>query len=620
MRCSLESTKPKVRAVSSIKLLTVFLLAERADIQRIDNQRIDLLASRMRKRAGSPRLTLHISRKNAPADANGSQHPAQTVCKFCLYYWTPAPARHYHPAATQKEQDVSRRLAIVFHLCLVCMLGLLANSASANQPTRPNILFIIFDDWNGSIHAGAYGCDWIKTPNFDRIAREGVLFKNAFTSNPKCSPCRASILTGRNTWQLKEAVNHFGLFPRDFEVYPDLLEKTGYHIGLTGKGWGPGDFKTTGRTRNPAGPSFDRAKLEPPTKDIAKLDYAANFEEFLKSRPGGKPFCFWMGFQEPHRSYEFGSGERLGKSLDQVKVPSYLPDLPDVRRDLLDYAVEVEWGDAQIGRALSTLESQGLLENTLVVVTSDHGMPFPYVKGQIHEDGFHLPLAMRWGAGIKPGRVVEDFVNVRDLAPTYLELAGLDVHPQMTGASLANIIRSKESGWIEQRDTMLIGKERHDLGRPFDQGYPVRALRTREFLYVHNFHPERWPACNPETDFGNCDPGPTKEIIKSLGGHFFELSFGKRPADELYRLTDDPECVRNLANDLAFRPKMEAMQREMMEMLVKEGDPRALGKPEVFDTYHYVGNRAKAYDTWLKEKAGDGSLPDPKSAKKSAKE
>jgi N-sulfoglucosamine sulfohydrolase len=483
---------------------------------------------------------------------------------------------------------------------LVCALFVGASSGRAADTTRPNILFIIFDDWNGSTHAGAYGCDWIKTPNFDRVAKEGVLFKNAFTSNPKCSPCRASILTGRNTWQLKEAVSHAGLFPAGFEVYPDLLEKSGYTVGLTGKGWGPGDFKQTGRTRNPAGPSFDKLTQDVPASGIGKNDYSGNFGEFLKQHDKSKPFCFWMGFSEPHRGYELGSGLKSGKKLEDVKVPAFFPDTEIVRSDLLDYALEVEWGDTQIGRALQVLEESGEAQNTLVIITSDHGMPFPYVKGQIHEDAFHLPLAMRWPAAIKPGRVVEDFVNVRDFAPTYMELAGLKPHKQMTGKSLAPILRSEKSGWIENRDVMLTGKERHDIGRPNDLGYPVRAIRTKEFLYVHNFHPELWPAGNPETDFGNCDPSPTKEVLKALGGHYYEISFGKRLPDELYRITDDPECVRNLANDLAFKEKMEDLRYRMMELLKEEGDPRALGEFKVFDDYHYLSGRKKGYETWLK--------------------
>lgn len=475
---------------------------------------------------------------------------------------------------------------------------LLNTSLGAAEP-RPNFLFIIFDDW-GWRDAGAYGSTWVKTPNFDRVAREGVLFKNAFTSNPKCSPCRASILTGRNTWQLKEAVSHGGYFPAGFEVYPDLLEKAGYTLGLTGKGWGPGDFKTLAqRTRNPAGPSFDEHKAEPPASGIGRNDYTKNFAAFLAQRDTAKPFSFWMGFQEPHRAYEWNSGVRLGKLLADVKVPAYLPDTDIVRRDLADYAVEVEYADSHIGGALKALEAAGQLDNTLIIITSDHGMPFPYVKGQIHEDGFHLPLAMRWGKALKPGRVVEDFINVRDFAPTYLELAGLKPPAQMTGKSLVNLLRSDKSGWVENRNTMLVGKERHDIGRPNDLGYPVRALRTRDFLYVHNFHPDRWPVGNPETDFGNCDPGPSKEVIKLLGGHFYDLCFGKRQPDELYDLRHDPQAVNNLAGDLAHREKLEALRYQMMQMLRDEQDPRALGDAAIFDTYKYVGGRQKGYETWL---------------------
>lgn len=488
----------------------------------------------------------------------------------------------------------------LLRLGLLGVLLALAVSGRAATGARPNILFIIFDDW-GWQHAGAYGSTWVKTPNFDRIAREGVLFKNAFTSNPKCSPCRASILTGRNSWQLKEAVSHNGYFPAGFEVYPDVLEKNGYAVGLTGKGWGPGDFKTLAKfTRNPAGPSFDEHRSDPPASGIGRNDYAKNFEAFLKQRPKDKPFCFWMGFQEPHRAYEYLSGVRLGKKLDDVKVPSYLPDTAIVRNDLADYAIEVEWADSHIGKALAQLEAAGELENTLIIVTSDHGMPFPYVKGQIHEDGFHLPLAMRWGRTIKPGRVVEDFINVRDLAPTYLELAGLPRHAQMTGRSLANILKSPNSGYVENRDWMLVGKERHDLGRPFDWGYPVRALRTKDFLYVHNFHPDRWPAGNPETDFGNCDPSPTKEVLKTLGGHFYDLSFGKRAREELYDLRRDPEGAINLAGDFTYAAKVTELRERMLALLREDQDPRVLGEAATLESYTYQASRGKAYDTWLK--------------------
>lgn len=487
-----------------------------------------------------------------------------------------------------------------FGLLLTLLAIPLAGFAADNAP-RPNILFMIADDW-GHNHAGAYGCEWVETPTFDRIAREGVLFRNCFTSNPKCSPCRASILTGRNSWQLEEAVCHFGLFPAKFAVYPDLLEHAGYHVGFTGKGWGPGDWKNGGFTRNPAGTMYRKHKLTPPLEAVSNQDLPRNFADFLADRKPGQPFCFWLGTHEPHRAYQRDSGLQAGKRPADVVVPSYLPDNDVVRRDLLDYAMEVEWSDELFGRALEVLEQAGELDNTLIVITSDHGMPFPRVKGQIYEDGFRLPLAIRWRGHIEPGRVVDDFVNVRDFAPTFLELAGVDVHPQITGRSLAGLLRSENSGRIEAgRDVMLVGKERHDIGRPHDWGYPVRAIRTTEFLFVHNFHPERWPAGNPETGYRNCDASPSKEWIIEERGRWYDLAFGKRPEFELYRVADDPECLHNLADDPAHSEQRATLHQRLDSMLRAEGDPRALGQAAVFDTYQYLGNRrGKGYAEWIK--------------------
>lgn len=490
---------------------------------------------------------------------------------------------------------------IWFCLSFVISAGLICGlPAASGAESRPNILFVIFDDW-GWNHAGVYGCDWVRTPSFDRLAREGVLFRNAFTTNPKCSPCRASILTGRNTWQLEEAACHNGIFPSKFEVYPDLLEKAGYVVGYTGKGWAPGSWERGGFTRNPAGPVFEGRITTPPVSRASNKDYAANFEDFLKQRPPDKPFCFWMGFHEPHRAYELDSGIRLGKRPEDVELPAYFPDLDVIRRDLLDYAVEVEWGDEHVGRALKILEEAGELDNTVVLVTSDHGMPFPRVKGQIYEDGFHLPLAVRWGKRIKPGRVLDDFVNMSDLAPTFLELAGLGPHPQMVGSSFLDLLVADGSGKIDpSRKVALVGKERHDLGRPYDWGYPVRAIRTPEYLFILNFAPDRWPAGNPETNYGNCDPSPTKELLKALGGTFYDLSFGKRPVRELYRISRDPECMLNLAGDPYYQPIIETLESRMLDMLKEQGDPRALGNGHIFDQYEYVSRRTKGYDTWLK--------------------
>ena len=471
---------------------------------------------------------------------------------------------------------------------------------AAQSTPRPNILFVIADDW-GHGHAGAYGATWVNTPHFDRVAREGVLFHNAFTSNPKCSPCRATILTGRNSWQLKEAINHYSLFPREFAVYPQVLEDAGYFVGMTGKGWGPGEFLSTGWKHNPAGQEYQKLTNRPPTNGISNRDYAGNFAEFLKQRTANQPFCFWLGGQEPHRPYEDGSGLRAGKKLADVKVPAHFPDHPIVRGDLLDYALEVEWFDAHLGRALAKLEQIGELDNTLVVVTSDHGMPFPRVKGQIYEQGFHLPLAIRWGKLTGGGRQVNDFINTRDFAPTFLEAAGVKAPATVTGKSFVDVLKSPKSGTVDvTRDVMLIAKERHDLGRPQDAGYPVRAIRTADYLYVRNFEPGRWPAGNPETGYRNVDDGPTKTLMISEFNRNYQLSFGLRAGEELYKIKEDPECLHNLAAQPEHSQTKRVLRDRMETMLKEQGDPRYNGNAAFFDAIDYYGPRKHSYENWLK--------------------
>jgi arylsulfatase A-like enzyme len=482
----------------------------------------------------------------------------------------------------------------------------------------PNILFAVADD---ASHMGAYGHRFVKTPSFDQVAQHGVLFTNAFTSNPKCAPSRASILTGMHSWQLEEAGNHFGVFPAKFAVFPDLLEQAGYHIGYTGKGWAPGDWKAGGFTRNPAGPEYNDVRLDPPENTgISRIDYAGNFEAFLEAQPGEAPFFFWYGGHEPHRDYVEGEGERAGKNIDDVDVPPYLPDDDIVRSDLLDYAHEIEWFDQHLGRMLDSLARTGQLHNTFVVVTSDNGMPFPRVKGQMYEQDFNLPLAIRWDAQVPGGRVVDDLVSFIDFAPTFLEAAKVASHPQIEGMSLIDLLISHESGAIDpERDRVYLGRERHDIGRENDLGYPVRCIRTRDFLYVRNFHPERWPAGNPQTGFTNVDDSPTKTLVldqyyKHRTDHYFELAFAKRPAEELYNITTDPACLTNLADDPHHQTIKNELWRDLERKLVQTSDPRALGYGDVFETYDYKGAAGHSWRSYLNGTLTKPSYPERRDA------
>ncbi len=487
---------------------------------------------------------------------------------------------------------------------IALLLGLGASAfAAAATGARPNILFVIADDQSFP-HASAYGTAWVKTPAFDRVAREGLLFTRAYTPNAKCAPSRACVLTGRNSWQLEEGANHAGNFPPNYLGFMEALAAHGYATGWTGKGWGPGiPGEVNGKPRQLTGPAYNQVKLQPPANGISPNDYAANFAQFLTKRPKEQPFCFWFGAQEPHRRYQPGSGAKLGgKTPDQIeRVPRYWPDNDTVRNDMLDYAFEIEHYDRQLGRIIDQIEKAGELDNTLIVVTSDNGMPFPRAKGATYEISNHMPLAIRWGAGIaKPGRTVDDYVSFIDFAPTFLDVAGVapaDSGMQsITGRSLVPILKEAApvAGKLQpDRDYLLIGQERHDTGRPDDVGYPVRGIYRDGFLYLRNFEPTRWPMCDPITGYLNTDGSPTKTFILAqnrLGvNHWiWELNFGRRPAEELYDLRADPDCMTNLATEKAHAARREAMQQKLFADLEAQKDPRMAGQGAVFDKYPHM--------------------------------
>ncbi len=485
---------------------------------------------------------------------------------------------------------------------MIIFFGLLSvycelSRAAPDDAPRPNILFAIADDWGRD--AGAYGTTWIRTPGFDRVAREGLLFHHAYTPNAKCAPSRAILLTGRHSWQLEEAGNHMAYFPAKFKGFPEALAGNGYFVGTTGKGWGPGVANDAdGKARAICGKPFGRRKAAPPASGISNNDYAANFADFLDAAPPGRPWCFWYGATEPHRGYEPGSGAARGgkRPADIDRVPAYWPDNETVRGDLLDYAFEVEHVDRHLVRMLDELERRGLREDTLVIVTSDHGVPFPRAKGQAYPASNRVPLAVRWPRGIRrPGRAIDDFVDFTDVAPTLLDAAGLKWADSgmapAAGRSWREIFQGEKAGRVVAgRDHVLVGKERHDVGRPHDWGYPIRGIVKEGFLYLQNFEPTRWPACNPETGYLNCDASPTKTVIldahrRDPADRPWALSFGRRTAEELYDLARDPDCVENLAADPAQQDRRLRLQREMTEELRSQGDPRMFGKGDIFDRY-----------------------------------
>ncbi|MCB1229039.1 MAG: sulfatase [Verrucomicrobiae bacterium] len=511
-----------------------------------------------------------------------------------------------------------------------------ADGDGAGKADRPNILFAFADDWGhyASIYAEAEGAgtanDVVKTPNFDRIAREGVLFKNAHVTAPSCTPCRSSLLSGQYFFRTgRGAILQGAIWDTKIPTYPLMLRDAGYHIGKIYKVWSPGEPRDAPYGEQEygyemKGPNFNSfsqtaTKLVEEGKTVAEakqllLDkVGAEFDAFLEAKPDDEPFCFWFGPTNTHRMWTRGSGKALwGLEPDNLKgkLPDFLPDVPLVREDFADYLGEAMAFDAGLGVLLKRLEKAGQLDNTLVVVSGDHGAPgFPRGKCNLYDFGTNVSLAARWGNGkIPAGRVVDDFVNLMDLAPTFLEAGGVTPPEVMTGRSLMPVLTSEKSGQVDPERTWVItGRERHvGDARPGGKPYPQRAFRTKDHVFIVNFEPDRWPmgdpgdaagedipdydtlANNTFAAYADFDASPTKawmiehrndpEVAK-----LFELGFGKRPKYELYDLSKDADEIENVAGYTEYADVQADMEKRLMAELKLVNDPRVTADPVPFE-------------------------------------
>lgn len=478
---------------------------------------------------------------------------------------------------------------------LMAVVGSLLVAVTALADERPNILFAMADDQSW-LHTSFAGDPTTSTPNFDRVAREGLYFTHCFSACPSCTPSRSAILTGQDIWRLQQAGVLYGSIPPETPLFPLALEDAGYHVGYTGKGWVPGDPYALGLERSPIGKEYNDVLDRLVPVGLNDQDYTENFKQFLTDRSDNAPFFFWFGCKEPHRVYEDGIGHRVGKQTADAQVPNFFPDEETVRSDILDYCVEIEWFDRHLGKMLEILERTGELDNTIVIVTSDNGMPFPRCKTTLYDWGVRMPLAIRWGDAVPSGRTVDDFVTLTDMAPTLLEAAGVPVPDAVTGRSLLPMLKSDEQGRVEQdRDHVFTAVERHTWCRPNGATYPSRAIRNYDYLYIRNFEPERWPTGGPtfvssnRTFHGDVDACPTKTFLVERQEDFpreFQLCFGKRPLEELYAVGDDPGQVKNLADDPQYEQIKDNLWKQLSEHLRATGDPRIVGE-DPWQSYVY---------------------------------
>jgi arylsulfatase A-like enzyme len=436
---------------------------------------------------------------------------------------------------------------------------------------------LIGDNWSYE-HAGANGCAAVKTPVFDRIAKEGMRFTNAFCPVPSCSPTRSCIVTGRAAHELEDAASLYSRFYGKFRLFTDALRDSGYHVGHIGKGWAPGNYLDHGRTENPCGKLYD--------------DLGA----FLEARDKKQPFFFWHGSTHTAlHQFKQVDGIALGVDPAKVRVPSYLPDDPLVRKEIADYLGAAQMMDSAFGESIAMIEQLGELDNTVIVYVSDNGWQMPRGLANCHDSGTHVPLAVRWPNKIQPACVSDAFIGLADLAPTFLEIAGLQPWSEMTSKSFLNILRGESDG--NDRDCVFLERERHANVRRGDLSYPCRCVRTKDYLYIRNLRPDRWAAGDPEYyysvgPFGDVDPTRTKGFIldhrdQPRVSPFFAICFGKRPAEELY-MRSDPDQVKNVAADPAYTKVKETLGAKIDTWMRKTGDPRIDPNTDIFDTYPYL--------------------------------
>lgn len=512
-------------------------------------------------------------------------------------------------------------------LALLPLLGALTNAAE--PVNRPNILFCFADDWGryascyAALDAKPTANSVIKTPNIDAVAARGVTFRNAFVPAPSCTPCRSSLLSGRYFFNTgRGAILNGAVWDEAIPTSPLLLRDSGYDLGKMAKVWSPGTpadapigkqqyaFQKSGMAFNQFSQKMTQdvkaGKSASEARDTLLKQVEGNFAAFLKARDPKKPFFFWHGPTNVHRKWIKGSGKALwGIDPDSLKgkLPKFLPDVPEIREDFADYLGEAQAFDAQVGVLLKQLKDAGELDNTLVVISGDHGAPgFPGGKCNLYDFGTAVALVAA-GPSVPGPRVVDDFTNLMDLTPTFLEVGGVKLPAGLNGKSLWPILSSKKSGQVDPERTWVItGRERHVAGaRAGNLPYPQRALRTKDFLYVRNFAPDRYPLGDPKgvtasntptqndlenntyAAFADMDASPAKAwlIVNRTDPKWkwhYDYAFGKRPAEELFDLRTDPDQVKNVAGEKEYEATRKELAERLSKRLTEAGDPRLVEK------------------------------------------
>ncbi len=441
-------------------------------------------------------------------------------------------------------------------LLILCFAFCVASFTRAGAAEPTNMILFIADDvsWNDY---GCYGNKFARTPNIDQLADNGVRFDNAFLTASSCSPSRASIVTGRYPHNNGKAAELHLPIAGHLDWFPELMRKSGYHTVLSGKNH---MSSTSGRVK--AFDAVDGGRIK------GNSGGHANWSKFVRERPRSKPFFFWFAAYDAHRGWdadkqwnekEYGPAH----TPENVFVPPFLVDNKSTRQDLASYYNEVTRFDHHIGLVVNELKKQNAFDDTLILVMADNGRPFPRAKTRLHDSGMKTALVAHWPAGIKNNGPSSSLVSVIDIAPTAMQIAGLEPAPTMQGVSLLPLL----SG-----DAKSVRRYAFSEHNWHDYEAHGRSVRDGKFLYIKNNRPNQsWqgPADSVRSP-------SHKDLLNSkskdtLTAAQTDVFLNPRPAEEFYAW-DDSNQMKNLIGDPKYAAEANRLRDLLKQWTVDTGD------------------------------------------------
>lgn len=412
----------------------------------------------------------------------------------------------------------------------------------------PNFLIVIADDLNKD-SLPCYGNKDAITPNIDRLANEGMIFENAFTTTAMCAPTRTQLYTGLFPMKSGAYPNHSGVKEGVTSIVHDL-RKLGYRVGLNGK------------SHVKPAKSFPFEKL-----GKGKFDK----QEIIKfvNRSTDQPFCLVMASHSPHVPWSAGDSSKFNP--EKLSIPDYWIDTPDVRKALARYYGEINDLDRELGECMQIVNEAGLEDNTVILFTTEQGSQMPGCKWTCYETGLNLGLLIKWPGTIKAGRRSDAWVHHIDVRPTLVEMAGGKPIAGLDGKSFLGVIKGETDK--HRSVTYGVHTQMGAIGSP-KSGYPVRSIRKGNYKLILNL--------NNEVEYSNALTTRDNEMYweswknaaASGDPHssFLVERYIKRPPLEFYNLALDPSELNNLASDALYSDIIEELVSSLELWMQSQGD------------------------------------------------